>query len=95
MSFAVDANILLYAVDADSPFQQRGRAALQRVVAGDDIAYLFWPVLMAYLRIATHPRILTAPLPVATAVDSVGFLLRLPNVRTGGEGRDFWMHSNA
>lgn len=90
MSFALDANILLYASDSGSPFHARARTFLESCVAADEILYLAWPSVMAYLRIATHHAIFSRPLTAEEAMQNVESLLALPQVRTIGEGDDFW-----
>ncbi|HZR93457.1 MAG TPA: type II toxin-antitoxin system VapC family toxin [Gaiellaceae bacterium] len=90
MSFTFDANILLYASDEASQYHPQARAFLDRVATGDELAYLFWPTVMAYLRIATHPAIFEKPLPPAHAVDNIERLLALPHVQTVGEHDRFW-----
>ncbi len=90
MSFTLDANVLLYASDETSERRQRARHLLDDVAAGDEIVYLFWPVLLAYVRIATHPTIFEAPLALADALANVEGLLGLPHVQTAGEGKRFW-----
>ena len=90
MSFAVDANILLYASDTGSPFHQRAAEFLRQRVGGAELFCLGWPTLMSYLRIATHTRIFANPLTPAAAVANVESLLSLPNVRVLGEGERFW-----
>ena len=61
MSVTIDANVLLYASDAHSPRHRSARDLLERLAAGPGLVYVFWPVAMAYLRIATHPRIFENP----------------------------------
>jgi len=90
LSFTFDANVLLYASDETSAHHARARAFLDRVASGDELVYLFWPTLMAYLRIATHPAIFERPLPPADAVGNVERLLSLPHVQTVGEHDRFW-----
>jgi toxin-antitoxin system PIN domain toxin len=90
LSYAIDANILLYASDASSAFHERALAFLQRCAEGPELLYLPWPTVMAYLRIATHPAIFETPLSPAEAMDNVEGLLRRPHVRTLGEGDRFW-----
>ena len=70
MSLTLDANVLLYASDAASPRHDQAREMIERVAAGPELAYLFWPTIMAYLRIATHPAIFDRPLP-AVGTDEV------------------------
>jgi toxin-antitoxin system PIN domain toxin len=90
MSFAVDANLLLYASDLSSPRQPKAYEQLHRLAQGPEIVYLFWPVLMAYLRISTHSSIFSAPLSAEEVMDNVSALLALPHVRCPGENAGFW-----
>lgn len=90
MSYTVDANVLLHASDESSPVHHKARAAVQRLADGPEIAYLFWPTVMAYLRIATHPAIFERPLSIAEAIGNVEQLIGRPNVRTTGETESFW-----
>jgi toxin-antitoxin system PIN domain toxin len=90
MSLAVDANLLLYASDRESPFHDRAREALDGLALGSEIVYVFWPVIMAYLRIATHPAIFDRPMPPAMARSNVEALLSRPNVVAPGEQDGFW-----
>lgn len=90
MSYTVDANVLLYASDESSPVHLKARTVVQRLADGPDIAYLFWPTVMAYLRIATHPAVFERPLSIAEAIGNVEQLIARPNVRTTGETETFW-----
>jgi uncharacterized protein len=90
LSFTFDANVLLYASDETSAFHEQARAFLARVANGDDLAYLFWPTVMAYLRIATHPSIFEKPLRRAEATANIEQLLALRQVQTAGEDDRFW-----
>ena len=90
MSFTVDANVLLYASDESSRFHDPADAFLRDLAAGPDIAYVFWPTVMAYLRIATHPTVFSDPLTSEEAVANVEGLLALSHVRTAGEQDRFW-----
>jgi uncharacterized protein len=90
VSATLDANILLYASDVTSPRHERALAVIESVAAGSELTYLFWPTIMAYLRIATHPAIFDDPLPAQIAIDNVDALLSQPNVRAPGEQPAFW-----
>lgn len=91
MSITFDANVLLYASDETSAYHAQARAFLEQVASGDELVYLFWPTLMAYLRISTHPAIFEKPLPPGDAVANVDQLLALPHVQTIGEQDRFWL----
>ncbi len=90
MSLTFDVNVLLYASDEASAYHAGAGAWLDRIVDGEELVYLFWPTVMAYLRIATHPSIFEQPLPPTDAVANVEGLLALPNVQTAGEQDRFW-----
>ena len=78
MSVTLDANVLVYASNEADPAHARARELVERVAAGPEIAYLFWPTVMGYLRIVTHPAILPRPLAPQDAI------------RTPGESDGFW-----
>jgi toxin-antitoxin system PIN domain toxin len=90
MSATIDINILLYASDESSSFHAKAAELLERLARGPDLLYLFWPVVMGYLRMSTHSAIFPRPLSVEIATGNVGQLLALPHTRTVGEGDDFW-----
>ena len=90
MSSTLDVNVLLYASDESSPFHDRARELVERLVRGPELVYVFWPVLMGYLRMATHPAIFPTPLPVGDATANVEALLAVPHVRSAGERDTFW-----
>ncbi len=90
MSVTVDANVLLYASNTADPAHPRARELVGRLAGGPDLVYLFWPTIMAYLRIATHPAILPDPLSLTEASANITSLLRRAHVRTPGETSGFW-----
>ncbi len=63
----VDANVLLFAVDARSPSHQRAAAWMTRALNGQRRVGLPWESLTAFVRIATHPRASARPLAPAAA----------------------------
>lgn len=90
MSYALDANLLVYASDAGSRFHQRARDFVSGCAAGPELLLLPWPVLIAYLRIATHPAVFSQPLAPAEAMQNVEALLSRSHVRAVGESEGFW-----
>ena len=76
----VDANILLYAVDETSAFHARARAWLESALNGDQRIGLPWQSLTAFVRIATNPRALAAPLTPDGAWELVEHWLDAPVV---------------
>ena len=90
MSVTVDANLLLYASDDASPLHERARALLDELAAGPGIVHVFWPTVMAYLRLSTHPSVFERPLAPAEATANIESLLRQPHVQSPGEQERFW-----
>ncbi len=90
MSATLDANLLVYASNSADPAHGPARALIERLAAGPELVYLFWPTLMGYLRIVTHPGILPRPLSPADAARNVTQLLARSHVRTPGEEEGFW-----
>lgn len=90
MSATVDANILVYASNQADPLHEQAGGLIRRLAAGPEIVYLFWPTLLGYLRIVTHPAILGRPLGPREAMRNVEALLDRPHVRSPGEADGFW-----
>jgi toxin-antitoxin system PIN domain toxin len=63
----LDANLLLYAVDAESPRHDAAATWLTTVLNGEERIALPWQTLGAFLRISTHPRVTRNPLTAAQA----------------------------
>lgn len=95
MTHTVDANVLLYASDETNPYHRDAREAVERVAQGPEIVYLFWPTLIAYLRIATHPAVFSRPLAADEAIGNVETLIAQPHIRTPGEPEGFWARYRA
>jgi uncharacterized protein len=90
LSATVDTNILLYAANSDDDLHGRAREFLERLAGGPDLLYLFWPTIMGFLSIATHPGVFPDPTPAKQAIAAIAGLLERPNIRTPAEGADFW-----
>jgi toxin-antitoxin system PIN domain toxin len=58
----VDANLLLYAVDEESPHHRASYEWLSSALNGERRVGLPWSTLSAFLRIVTHPRATASPL---------------------------------
>ncbi len=92
MSATLDVNILVYAADVASPRHARARALLEHVAASSSITYLFWPVLLGYMRIITHAAMVAAPVTPEAALADIDDLIRRPRSwcpgRATGSGKD-------
>ncbi|MEO7294938.1 MAG: TA system VapC family ribonuclease toxin [Candidatus Limnocylindria bacterium] len=90
MSATLDVNVLLYASNAQSPYRDQAVELIDDVARGPQIVYLFWPTVMAYLRLATHPSVFARPMSLAEAQSNLSRLFELPNVQSGSESTRFW-----
>jgi toxin-antitoxin system PIN domain toxin len=78
----VDANILLYAEDSLSPLHQQARLWWDdQLSQSGHVVCLCWPVLSAFIRIGTNPRIFDHPLSLDQAIVRVQSWLDQPCVR--------------
>lgn len=67
----LDANLLLYAVDASSPHNAHMATWLEDTLNGDRRVGLPWQTIGAFLRIVTHPRVTSRPLTGEQASEHV------------------------
>ncbi len=74
----VDANILLYSIDEDSPFHVRASEWLTAALNGPRRVGLPWLSLWAFMRIATNPRASAHPLSPQEAWSYVDSWLASP-----------------
>ena len=86
----VDANLLIYAVDSDSPRHERARDWLETTLSEEAPVGLAWIVLLAFLRVTTRPGILVHPMPAEAAMQYVDSWLRQPCVQTLVPGPGHW-----
>jgi len=90
VSVTVDANVLVYASNVEDRTYALAKELVESLARGPDLLYLFWPTIMAFLRIATHPGVFANPKTPEQAMATIVSLLERPTVRTEAEGRDFW-----
>lgn len=74
----VDANLLLYAVNADFPLHRDSRSWLEETLSGAETVGFAWVVLLAFLRISTRPGIFSQPLSAAQSLDIVESWIEQP-----------------
>jgi uncharacterized protein len=86
----LDANILLYAYDSNSPHHAVCCAWLDAALNSDEIIALPWQTLLAFVRIATNPRAVRQPLSGPEACGIVSSWLERPNVVVTEAGERFW-----
>jgi toxin-antitoxin system PIN domain toxin len=74
----VDANVLVYAVNADAAEHGTARAWLEERLSGVEAVGLAWSVLLAFIRVVTRAGVLSMPLPPAKAFEYVEEWLAQP-----------------
>lgn len=77
----VDANLLIYIVNKDSPFHGEAKDWFETLLNSDETLGLPEVVLLGFLRIVTQARIVTHPISPQKAIGIVRRWLAEPNVR--------------
>ena len=75
-----DVNLLVHAHNTDSTVHEPARHWWDRCLAGTEGVGLAWIVILGFVRITTHRRVLLHPLPVTNVLDRIESWLRLPHV---------------
>jgi predicted nucleic acid-binding protein len=60
---AIDTNILVYSVRADSPWHKPAIACMRRVAEGHAAWAIAWPSIHEFLAVITHTKIYKPPTP--------------------------------
>jgi toxin-antitoxin system PIN domain toxin len=89
LSYAIDANLLLYASDSNAPQRAAAERFFEAAAENEEELCIPYPVAVAYLRIATHPRIFSVPLAPEVALRNLESLADLPHVRFLSEREGF------
>lgn len=75
-----DVNLLLYAIDEDSPRFAEAGPWVEAMFGGSETVALAWAVLLAFLRLTTKPQVMARPFRVDEALEVVDGWLARPNV---------------
>lgn len=75
-----DVSLLIHAHNLDSPVHSVARTWWDGCLAGSEGVGLAWVVMLGFIRITTHPKILARPLPVNEVMDRIESWLTLPHV---------------
>ncbi len=63
-----DVNLLVYAIHRESPEHRRAQRWLDDLMAGDEPVGLPWVVILGFVRITTHARIMQSPWSIDAAL---------------------------
>ncbi len=81
-----DANVLLYAVNSDVPNHAAARSWLDGALNDHETVAFPWVVLLAFLRLATHPAVFPRPLSADAAIAQVREWLHQPTATVAEPG---------
>jgi toxin-antitoxin system PIN domain toxin len=76
-----DANLLIYAYDSTSPSHRAARRWWEDALSGREPVGIPWIVVLAFVRLISHPTLLEHPLTVREAEACVGQWLDCDHVR--------------
>lgn len=85
-----DVNILIYAFRADTPRHEHYAAWLKRLVSSGGQLALCDAVISGFLRIATHPKVISPPTPIEQALDFARWLMDSPGAHWLGPSSSVW-----
>lgn len=86
----VDANVLLYAYGSKSPHHAAARRWLERVFSAAEPVGLAWVSVLAFLRIATNPRLGGGTISMSDAAAIVSEWLERPTITLLGPTERHW-----
>jgi toxin-antitoxin system PIN domain toxin len=83
---AIDTNVLIYSEIVSSPFHAPARRLMTSLAEGIVPWAIPWPCIYEFLRVVTHPKVFTPPVPLALALDDLGRILESPTLVLLSEG---------
>ncbi len=86
----IDANLLIYAINSDSPRHRSARRWFEQTLSGTTPVGLPWVVVLAFIRITTRQGILRRPLPPSDALTYVNSWFEQPCVMAVAPGERHW-----
>ncbi|MGB5620588.1 MAG: type II toxin-antitoxin system VapC family toxin, partial [Desulfobacterales bacterium] len=86
----VDINLLIYAINKDTPHHSKAKKWLEDSLSSDESFGLAWIVILGFLRIVTNGRIMPTPLMPEVAIDFVNDWLQQPPCLTIVPSHQHW-----
>jgi toxin-antitoxin system PIN domain toxin len=77
---AVDTNILVYSEIISSSHHVAARSLLTQLAEGSVPWAIPWPCIYEFLRVVTHPRVFSPPVPIAIALQDLDQILMSPTL---------------
>lgn len=85
-----DVNVLIYAFRVDTPEHTRAATWLESLAASGAELALCDAVVSGFLRIVTHPKVISPPTPIEEALGFVRWLVETPGVHWLGPAPSVW-----
>ena len=86
----VDINLLIYAINKDTPHHSKSRKWLEHSLSSDEPFGFAWIVILGFLRIVTNGRIMPRPLAPDVAIETVDDWLQQPPSTTIVPSQQHW-----
>lgn len=77
---AIDTNVLVYSEIISSTHHQTARTLLTELAEGRAPWAIPWPCVYEFLRVVTHPRVFSPPVPLALALEDLEQILASPTL---------------
>ncbi len=77
---AVDTNVLVYSEIVSSTHHRKARRLLTELAEGQVPWAIPWPCVYEFLRVVTHPRVFSPPVPLAIALHDLDQILASPTL---------------
>lgn len=77
---AVDTNILVYSEIVTSAHHPTARLLLTELAEGPAPWAIPWPCVYEFLRVVTHPRVFSPPVPLSIALEDLEQILTSPTL---------------
>ena len=87
-----DINLLVYAYNDGAPNHAAAKRWWEGLINGSEKVGIPWVVLTGFVRLMTHPRVLTSPLSTSKAIDYVTDWFRYTHITPVNPGTDHLTH---
>src|SRR6266850_4408898 len=77
---AIDTNVLVYSEIISSTHHRTARLLLTELAEGQAPWAIPWPCVYEFLRVVTHPRVFSPPVPLAIALHDLDQILASPTL---------------
>lgn len=91
----VDVNVILYAVNKDSPFHEQAKKWWENVLSGSEIVGIPWIVILGFIRISTNRRVFDDPILPEKALEIVDGWLRRSCTHVLHPSAEHWLSLKA